>query len=102
MPQPTDWTKLANTLPSDEYNLPMPLHVLLGEAIDVAKFHAKYWENVKGAGNKITRHGLESAKKQLPKETGDEITSLVNDSQKAHTAYLLLVNPKANVKDVER
>ena len=44
----------------------LPFHVLLGEAVDVAKFFEKYWKTEIDAQKRVSRLGLESA---VPKDS---------------------------------
>jgi hypothetical protein len=75
----------------------IPLHVVFGEAVDVARFFAKYWGTVRDpASNAVTRLGLDSAagpKTRIAAQTGDEILSLQRAGQEAQTRYLLTVDP---------
>lgn len=54
------WNAAAASLAPDEVNLTMPLAVLLGESIDVAKFARLRWEPARDK-EKITAPGLSSA-----------------------------------------
>lgn len=84
------WQPAAKALKGDDFNFHVPLHVLLGEAVDVAKFHEKYW-------NKGESHaGLQSAvrkgrENEISPKTGQEILELQGAAQTAHTAFLLSV-----------
>ncbi|XXY52787.1 hypothetical protein WME91_16800 [Sorangium sp. So ce269] len=85
-----------------------PLHVLFGEAVDVARFFDRYWKPEADERGSIVRPGLESAVGKAAKgkknpagvvgrihaKTGDEILSLQRATQEAHTRYLLTINPK--------
>lgn len=76
----------------------VPLHVLLGEAVDVAKFFARRWRTERD-GQRVVRLGLESAAtagKGLGPETGDELLELERASQAAQSAWLLTVDPPAD------
>ena len=71
--------------------------MLLGEAVDVAKFHARYWKTIRDPRTKkITRLGLDSTaaknakrKNDITAHTGAEIISLEEMVQRAQTRYLL-------------
>ncbi|WP_437327863.1 hypothetical protein [Sorangium sp. So ce381] len=92
-------------------NLPaitVPLHVLLGEAVDVAKFCDKYWKTQVDAQKRVTRLGLESAvpkdgKKgdaaRLGPRTAEEILSLQRATQEAQTRYLLTVEKNKSPRE---
>ncbi len=75
------WLPAARALPRADFVLPVPFHVLCGEAIDAAQFHRLYWKDVVEHGV-VVRLGLESAVKRggpdslLSAATGEEIRSL--------------------------
>jgi hypothetical protein len=106
MPKPsTDldlWREKALASPGSEtLTLPVPLHVLHGEAVDVARFFATYWK-AKEENGKVVRRGLEMAagnkkrkSNRLTAKIGDEILSLQRAAVEAGTAYRLVVTPKA-------
>ncbi|WP_437726007.1 hypothetical protein [Sorangium sp. So ce861] len=86
----------------------VPLHVLLGEAVDVAKFFEKYWKTQIDAQKRVTRLGLESAvpkdsKKgdaaRLGPKTAEEILSLQRATQEAQTRYLLTVEKNKSPRE---
>ncbi|WP_437289241.1 hypothetical protein [Sorangium sp. So ce406] len=88
--------------------LTVPWHVLLGEAVDVAKFFEKYWKTQTDAQKRVTRLGLESAvpkdsKKgdaaRLGPKTAEEILSLQRATQEAHTRYLLTVEKNKSPRE---
>jgi hypothetical protein len=86
------WRPEAEKLPSGELKVPVPLHALYGEAVDLAKFYEKYWESQPG------RPGLDSVaskERGLHKHTGEELLSLRQAAQDAGTAYRLSVSPSA-------
>lgn len=60
----------------------VPLHVLLSEAIQVAKFTKTFWQST------ATRPGLESAGASLPDSIGDDILATRAALQEAQTLYL--------------
>ncbi len=96
------WRAEAEALPSDEVRLPVPFHVMMGEAIDVAKFLERRRKASKGEGGDALP-GLESAGEgKLPPALGDEIVSLQQAAQQAHTEYLLAVDPLAPGGDLGR
>ncbi|WP_437484114.1 hypothetical protein WME75_44135 [Sorangium sp. So ce1014] len=94
------WMNEALASPdTNELSLSVPLHVLFGEAVDVARFHKSYWKPEVKDG-KVVRRGLEMAasKKKngnaLTAKTGEEILSLQRAAVEAGTLYLLAVDPK--------
>jgi len=93
-PARVDWTAQAMALPSDQLGSHLPIHVLLGEAADVAGFAARYWEPaVDPATGAVLRPGLSSAGPNLPASIGGEILELARLAQDASTAYRLTVTP---------
>jgi hypothetical protein len=91
------WKDAALNVESDE--LPpanAPFHVLLGEAVDVARFTETYWETKLDAKKHVTRFGLDSAagnKSRLYAGIAQDILSLQRAAQDANTRYLLIVSP---------
>src|SRR5262245_29520209 len=88
----TLWTPQALALPSDELVISVPIHVVFGEAVDVARFFERYWTSERDADGNVVRPGLETVaneKKGLAANTGAEIRSLQQAGQEAQTAYLL-------------
>lgn len=87
-----DWIERESaSIAAAELSLGLPLHVFLGEVIDVAKFVTTYWEPVEdGVAN---RPGLRSAKKTgalgFDKDIADELVELHALAQQAQTAVLL-------------
>ncbi|HSO00487.1 MAG TPA: hypothetical protein VLS89_19480 [Candidatus Nanopelagicales bacterium] len=91
------WSPVAQEArPEELTTTTVPLHVLCGEAVDVAKFFEKYWEPQLDKG-RVTRPGLSSAvrkggkKGRFSAKTGEEILSLQRATQEAQTRYLLTV-----------
>ncbi|WP_437276837.1 hypothetical protein WME90_37130 [Sorangium sp. So ce375] len=94
------WMNEALDAPgNDELSLSVPLHVLFGEAVDIARFHKAYWKPEVKDG-KVVRRGLEMAASKnkkgnaLTAKTGEEILSLQRAAVEAGTRYLLAVDPK--------
>jgi hypothetical protein len=71
----------------------LPLFVLFGEAVDVARFFRTYWASSTGADGSIVRHGLETAGAKLSADTDEKILTALESAQKAHTRYQLIVEP---------
>jgi len=98
MPRPKSdleiWAPVALADPGgNALSLSVPVHLLLGEAVDTAKFHAKYWDGVDGAPG-VKRPGLSSAvkKKQpngLSAKTGANILGLQRACSEASNAHML-------------
>lgn len=84
------WTEEAQASPVTELQIPVPIHVLKGEAIDVAKFFDKYVATIKPTKGQPGRPGLDSvfdAKRGLTASTADDIRSLERALYEAGTAY---------------
>jgi hypothetical protein len=82
--------------------LTTPLFVLAGEAVDVARFHAKYWKPQAETGTgKAPRRGLSSGMKggHLGPKTGEEILSLREAVSQAQAQYFLTFDQQGNPMD---
>jgi len=86
------------TLTDAQLSLSLPLHVLLGEAVDVARFAGRYWAAEREPGtDRILRPGLELAGSKLDPEIIPHILTLQAATQEAQTAFLLaLASPRGN------
>jgi hypothetical protein len=99
------WTPIARTLPGTDFTLDLPAHVLSGEAVDVAKFAAKYWtarrDPETGA---ILFPGLELAgrKDTLNPTLIADILSGREAFNEAHTQYLLVTTPTSDPSPLPR
>jgi hypothetical protein len=89
----TKWQNAATDLAVVRTSFSPPVRVVLGEAVDIAKFVQAYWEPVKDAGGRILRPGLVLAGAKLTPSIGTEILELQDALQTAHTDYLLTVAP---------
>jgi hypothetical protein len=84
----------------------VPLHVFLGEAVDVARFFDRYWDDQRDHAG--VRFGLRSAANRRGRalaftaKTGAEILELQRACQEAHTAYLLSVDRRNNEESLAR
>lgn len=100
------WRGEAMALPEGEVELRVPLDVLLGEAVDVAKVHGRYWKAQRD-GAEIVLPGIELAvgagahKKPLSAKTGKEILSLAAAVREADVAYHLALTPPARAPSAE-
>ena len=108
-----EWAQAASELSSNEPpTTNMPMHVLFGEAVDVARFFERYWTTKVDEQGNVVLLGLESAvpKGQAAKpgavalsaETGGEILSLQRACQEAQTCYLMAVGPRSGAGTIER
>jgi hypothetical protein len=88
------WNEIAWERPAADEKPSVPFHVLLGEAVDVARFAQRNWEPALGPQGQIMRPGLGSAAGNgtLSSETVDELLELVDALQTAQTKYRLLVS----------
>jgi hypothetical protein len=107
------WTKAAAAIPESQIRvIAVPFHVFLGEAVDIARFFNRYWDDQRDHEGGVVHRGLCSAATRstssararsgrgadvltLTSKTGEEILELQRASQEAHTAYLLSVDPKS-------
>lgn len=93
------WRDAAATMPGGSLSLNMPLDTFLGEAIDVAKFHAQYWKAERDEDDVVVFPGLELAvgkgprRKPLTSKTGKEIRSLRAAASYADTLYQFAQSP---------
>lgn len=81
----------AHALSPAALELRQPLHVITGEAVDVAAFFTRYHATVRDPKTKaVVRPGLESVGKQrLDPATAEHITLLVDEVQAAQNRYHL-------------
>jgi len=101
------WSEIARELPAEEVPLPrMPLHVLFGESVEVARFFEKYYRAVRDDSGAVIHAGLESVAdptgmprhpKAITSKTAMEILSLQRAAQEAQTRYLLMVEQRSDV-----
>lgn len=93
------WRAAASTMPGGALSLNMPLDTFLGEAVDVAKFHAKYWKAQRDDDGNVVFPGLELGvgkgprKKPLRSSTGKDIRSLRDAAMYADTLYQFALAP---------
>jgi len=87
------WPPAASAISQVRTAFTPPVRVLLGEAVDIARFALAYWEPVKDASGSVLRPGLAQAGSKLSSTIGTEILELHEAVQTAHTEYLLTVAP---------
>ena len=87
------WEPLAWELPAVSSRVSVPFHVLVGEAVDVARFFSTYYETQPAVPGTAARPGLEQAVigGLFRPELGQEILELQEAMQAAQTRYLLTV-----------
>lgn len=74
----TKWRASAYALPQVVVSKGMPLHVRLGEAVDVARFFEKYWTTQKDSSGVIVRPGFDTVARggMMHSGLGTEIVEL--------------------------
>ena len=87
------WLPAATAVSQVRTSYSLPVRILLGEAVDIARFALSYWEPVKDAAGTVLRPGLAQAGSKLSPNIGTEILELHEAVQTAHTEYLLTVAP---------
>lgn len=107
------WSEFVRSMNVDVDSLPqshMPLHVLFGEAVDVARFFEKYYEtrtdekgNVLRLGlDSVAAHGKPKSPRKIGPKSGKEILSIQRAAQEAQTRFLLTVDSNAEEDPGER
>jgi hypothetical protein len=88
------WETAAWALDETVKKLPVPFHVIAGEALDVARFCQRYWEPARDGAGRVIRPGLESAKRSgtFNANIATELLELREVLQAAQTRYRLLVS----------
>ena len=87
------WIGAARAIPEPLEKLPVPVHVLTGEAVDLVRFSQRFWEpTVSDVGEEILP-GLKQAvgNGTFLESTPTEMLELVDVVQEAQTEYRLLV-----------
>jgi len=95
----------AKALEGSDFTLPQPVHVISGEAVDVARFAATYWAAKRDPRTgQVILPGLEMAgmRDKLPPTIAGEILQLRDAFEEANTKYLLTVTPKAEQSPMAR
>jgi hypothetical protein len=87
------WIEPANALTVVRTSFFPPMRVMLGEAVDLARFAQAYWEPVRDTAGKVLRPGLALAGAKLQPSIAAEILELQDGLQTAQTDYLLTVAP---------
>jgi hypothetical protein len=101
----TNWTERAWQLDADDVvPLRVPLHVLTGEAVDVARFFQRRWSAERDSSGKVVLPGLELCKGRggITPDLGQEILELQQQVQTAQAAYLLTISPRPEAAPTER
>ncbi|MGH1341623.1 MAG: hypothetical protein ACRBN8_08745 [Nannocystales bacterium] len=87
----------VNAIPADaKVSLGVPLHVLLGEAVDLAAFVRRVWEPTDA------HPGLSSAARRIDDRIGEDLLALVDAAQEQHTQFRLAAEPPTSREEVER
>jgi hypothetical protein len=93
------WRTAAALMPGGVLSLNMPLDTFLGEAIDVAKFHTRYWKAKRDEEGRVVFPGLELGvgkgprRKPLKRTTGKDIRSIRAATLHADTLYQFALAP---------
>src|SRR5262245_15840213 len=89
------WTGPALALESAPDRVGFPVHILSGEAVDVARFLETHWRARRDAEGHVLRPGLEQAsgRGRFHAGIGQEILELQEAMQAAQTQYLITVAP---------
>jgi hypothetical protein len=88
------WTPLA--VDAEEARATAPLHVLLGEAVDVASMMTHYWEPRVDKGRRIPGFAGVTSNQTVTPELATEIKELQLAVATAHSEYLVLVQSAAD------
>lgn len=97
------WMSQALALREVVNQLPVPFHVLTGEAVDVARFFETHYAARRNAKGELERPGLELVARGelMYPQLGAEVLELQGALSDAQTAYLLTVQ-KESAAPVER
>jgi hypothetical protein len=99
-----EWNQRAWAMEAWEERLTVPFHVLVGEAVDVARFAQRHWEPVVGSSGHEITPGLKGvvANGSFGAGTISELLELVDVLQHAQTTYRLLVSGAKAAVPLER
>jgi hypothetical protein len=88
------WESAAWALKETVEKLPIPFHVLAGEALDVTRFCQRNWEPAQDRTGQVIRPGLKSAVRNgtFNENIATELLELHDVLQAAQTRYQLLVS----------
>ncbi len=81
---------------TDRLALSVPLHVLLGESIDLAAYARRVWEPTDD------HPGLSSAARRFDENVADDLSALVAAVLAEHTAFRLAAEPPVSKEVIER
>lgn len=94
VPLPERLENELRALTPEQMSLRVPLHVLGGEAVDVARFGQRYWAAERESESlRVIRPGLELAGAGLDQEIVADILTLQSAIQESQTEYLLALAP---------
>jgi hypothetical protein len=100
-----NWSELAWNLDEASVENPrVPLHVLTGEAVDVARFCQRRWAAQRDASGAVVMPGLELVENQddITPTLGEEILELSRAVQDAQSEYLLTIPARPEPAPLER
>ncbi len=91
------WRKQAVAIDEPRTTFGVPVHVFLGEAVEVAGFAQNYWENQKDPNGRVLRPGLESVNTpgriRLSPDIVQELDELQQAAHRAQFHYKMAVDP---------
>lgn len=96
------WEAEARALPARDFTPRQPLHVLIGEAHDLAALSKKHWKARYGQGKELLEPGLELAGAKIKATIAEHLRSLAEAVQQAHSAYLLTAGSDGRKELMER
>lgn len=83
------WSDATRDLSEVRSSLPVPIHVLLTEALELVRFCRDYWQPIDDGES--MRPGLCQTDAPLPTQIADELLELQYALYAAHTEYLLTI-----------
>ncbi len=92
------WKKAAMSLEPPIERVATPVHVLTGEAVDVARFCQHFWHPEHDAKGRVIQPGLASAERKglFEKSIGTEVLELQEALSAANTAYMMTAEREAS------
>lgn len=83
------WKDTALALPPRDFVLRQPAYVLIGEAHDLAPLCKKHWKTRYSKEQEVLEPGLDLAGNRLKASISEQLRTLAEAVQQAHSAYLL-------------
>src|SRR5512145_361589 len=85
------WAKVAMQLEEVQTHFAAPIHVLVGEALDLVRFCRDHWDPI--PRGESARPGLREAGDRLPEHIADDLLELQDALHTAEADYLLTIPP---------